>query len=254
MLLAHELIGRHDAPGLVLVHGITESRHSWAPLLSPLAADHLVLAVDLRGHGDSDHSDPYDPLTYAADVVETATALGIEHPLVVGHSLGGVVASAFAAIAPCAGVVNVDQPLRLADFKEGLMQLEPMLTGSDADFRTAIDLVFASMMGPLPEHEVRRIGALRRPDRDVVLGTWDSVLHQSADELDATVAALVGVITVPYLSLHGIDPGPDYAAWLTGLVPTASVEVWPDMGHYPHLVDPHRFLARLAEFEAQARA
>ena len=60
-------------------------------------------------------------------------------------------------------------------------------------------------------------------------------------------------ITVPYLSLHGMDPGPDYAAWLQNLVPTATVEVWPDMGHYLHLVDPGRFLARLAAFEVQVR-
>jgi pimeloyl-ACP methyl ester carboxylesterase len=58
---------------------------------------------------------------------------------------------------------------------------------------------------------------------------------------------------VPYLSLHGIDPGPDYAPWLQHLVPTAAIEVWPEMGHYLHLVDPQRFLTRLSEFEAQVR-
>ena len=253
MQLAHHLVGHHDAPPLVLIHGITENRHSWHPLVEPLAERHLVLTVDLRGHGDSDHSDPYDPLSYAGDVVETAQVLGLVDPLVVGHSLGGVVASAFAAIAPCVGVVNIDQPLRLAAFKAGLMQLEPMLTGSRDEFRTAIGMVFDSMVGPLPASEAARISALRDADQDVVLGTWHSVLHQSAEELDATVAALAGAIKVPYLSLHGIDPGDDYAPWLTHLVPTATVEVWPDMGHYPHLVDPARFLARLAEFEATVR-
>ena len=46
---------------------------------------------------------------------------------------------------------------------------------------------------------------------------------------------------LPYLAIHGIDPGPAYAAWLTGLIPTATVEVWEGLGHYPHLVDPDRF-------------
>ena len=254
MQLAHELIGHTHDPALVLIHGITESHRTWHPLLSALAKGRQVLAVDLRGHGDSDHSDPYDPITYATDVVETVNALGLKDPLVVGHSLGGVVASAYAAIAPCMGVVNIDQPLRLADFQAGLQQLAPMLKGHHGEFQQAIDMVFASMMGALPEHEVQRVSALRSPaDQKVVLGTWDAVLHATPEELDATVVALAGAITVPYLAIHGIDPGPGYAEWLTKLVPTATVEVWADLGHYPHLCEPQRFVRRLAEFEAQVR-
>ena len=253
MQLAHELIGHSSAPAVVLIHGITENHHTWHPLLHELAASHLVLAVDLRGHGDSDSSEPYDPLSYAGDVVATAARLGVHDPLVVGHSLGGVVATAFAALAPCVGVVNVDQPLRLAAFKDALMQLEPLLTGHRAEFEQAIDMVFAGMIGPLPAAEEARVHGLRRADQKVVLGTWDGVFHSSVAELDATVAALAGEVKVPYLSLHGIDPGPDYAPWLTSLIPTASVEVWPDHGHYPHLVDQPRFLHRVAAFEALVR-
>jgi pimeloyl-ACP methyl ester carboxylesterase len=254
MQLAHELIGRSGDPALVLIHGITENRRMWHPLLASLSGGREVLTVDLRGHGESDIEDPYDPITYATDVVETVQALGLERPLVIGHSLGGVVASAYAAIAPCVGVVNIDQPLRLAAFQEGLLQLEPMLTGSQEEFEAAIAMVFGAMNGPLPASEVERIEHLRgTPRQSVVLGTWDSVLHGTVEELDATVEALAGAITVPYLALHGIDPGPGYAEWLTGLVPSATVEVWADHGHYPHLVDPARFIARVAEFEAQVR-
>jgi pimeloyl-ACP methyl ester carboxylesterase len=57
-------------------------------------------------------------------------------------------------------------------------------------------------------------------------------------------------VTAPVLSLHGIDPGPDDIAWLTGLVPSVEVEVWADHGHDPHLVDPSRFLARVEAFLA----
>jgi pimeloyl-ACP methyl ester carboxylesterase len=250
MQLAHELVGRHDAAPLVLIHGITECHQSWGALVPRLAEDHLVLAVDLRGHGQSDVDEPYDPMSYAADVVETASALGLRGPLVIGHSLGGIVATAFAAQAPCLGVINVDQPLQLSAFKEGLMQLEPMLTGDPESFEAAIGMVFDGMRGALPQHEVDRIAALRRADQPVVLGTWDSVLHSSLDELDATVDALAGAVTVPYLSLHGIDPGPGYAEWLAHRIPSSTVEIWADMGHYPHLVDPDRFLRRVAEFEA----
>jgi pimeloyl-ACP methyl ester carboxylesterase len=254
MQLAHELIGHHDASPVVLIHGITECHQSWGALLPALAVDHLVLAVDLRGHGRSGFEDPYDPMSYAADVVDTAAALGMRRPLVIGHSLGGIVATAYAAQAACRGVINVDQPLQLSAFKDGLMQLEPMLTGDDEAFHTAIGLVFDSMRGALPQREADRIGALRRPNQAVVLGTWDAVLHSSIDELDATVDALAGAVTVPYLALHGIDPGPGYAEWLTARIPSATVEVWADMGHYPHLVDPDRFLQRVAAFEASLGA
>lgn len=253
MLLAHELTGAHEASALVLIHGITESRHTWRPLIGPLAATHRVLAVDLRGHGDSPVGDAYDPISYATDVAETVASVGLENPLVVGHSLGGVVASAYAAVASCCAVVNLDQPLRLSGFKEGLAQLEPLLKGDQASFSMAIDLLFGAMNGPLAADEVARVEASRRADQQVVLGTWASVFDSTVEELDATVAALAGAITVPYLALHGIDPGPGYADWLTGLVPTAVVEEWPDHGHYPQLVDPARFLARLAAFEATVR-
>ena len=254
MLLAHELIGQADDPALILIHGITDSRHMWHPLLHDLARHHLVLAVDLRGHGDSDNDSPYDPITYATDVVETAAALGVTDPLVIGHSLGGVVASAFAAIAPTVGVINVDQPLRLSAFKAGLAPLEPMLRGGRHEFEQAIQMVFGAMEGPLSEKEKARLQQHRHADQDVVLGTWASVFESTEEELDATVAALAAGITVPYLSLHGIDPGPDYAAWLQHLVPTATVELRPDLGHYVQLVEPQRFLDRVAAFEAQVRS
>lgn len=254
MLLAHELIGHAHDPAIVLIHGITDSRHAWHPLLHSLAAHHLVLAVDLRGHGESDSDVGYDPISYATDVVETASALGVNDALVVGHSLGGVVASAFAAIAPCRAVVNIDQSLRLSAFKAALEQLEPMLKGDDESFQQALEMMFNAMDGPLSASEQARLREHRRADQAVVLATWAAVFESTEAELDATVEALAGGITVPYLALHGIDPGPDYGPWLQHLVPTATVEVWPDMGHYLHLVDPARFLARLAEFEAQVGA
>src|SRR5215203_5233032 len=168
MHLAHERTG--SGPALILIHGITERHESWRPLIGPLAEQYEVVAVDLRGHGDSPTGDPYDPVTLATDVHETVTALGLVNPLVIGHSLGGVVASAYAAVARPRAVINVDQPLRLAAFKDALGQLEPMLRGDEASFRTAMDMIFESMWGPLPAAEIARIGALRDARQDVVLG------------------------------------------------------------------------------------
>ena len=46
-----------------------------------------------------------------------------------------------------------------------------------------------------------------------------------------------------------MDPGDDYPDWLTAIVPTSTVDIWLETGHYPHLTAPDRFLRRLAEFD-----
>ncbi len=249
---------RGAGPALVLVHGITESRHTWDPLIADLALDHLVLSVDLRGHGESSEGENYDPLALAGDVYRAVSTLATRYPslrspLLVGHSLGGVVVSAYAAAFECRGVVNIDQPLRLAAFQDQLRSVEPLLRGDQASFQGFISAMFSAMDGPLPEAERQRILRFRNPKQQVVLSIWSAVLESTVEELDSTVDALASAITVPYLSLHGIDPGPEYPGWLTSRIPTATVEVWPEHGHYPHLVDAGRFTARLREFERALR-
>ena len=255
MELKYQVTG--SGPLVVLVHGITESRETWKPLVAPIAGiGRTVLSLDLRGHGESAPGDVYDPITMAADVHETLVAAGLSgtdpSPLMIGHSMGGVVVSAYAAMFPVRGVVNIDQPLRLAGFKEGLSQLEPILKGDTESFTGAIDMLFQSMMGELTGAEAARVSALRRPRQAVVLGIWGTVFESSPQELDAQVEALTGNVTAPYHSLHGIDPGDDYTNWLVQAVPTASVEVWPGLGHYPHLVQQERFVDLVVGLDRQA--
>jgi pimeloyl-ACP methyl ester carboxylesterase len=235
---------------LVLVHGITESKASWDPFVEALTHDHRVMAVDLRGHGAATRVGPFDVVTMATDVVSEVTTAGFSpfDTLFIGHSLGGMVVSAIAAAGRCRAVVNVDQPLQLAAFQAGLQQLEPMLRGDPGAFQTAIAMVFDSMRGPLSATETARLESLRSPEQAVVLGIWDLVLTSPAADLVATVDAIVGAITVPYLALHGIDPGDDYVDWLRSAIGSATVEVWADHGHYPHLVDPKRFVQRVNSF------
>lgn len=248
MLLAHDVVGLADGPPLVLIHGITESRAAWDPLVDDLGSTYRLLLVDLRGHGASEVSGPYDPLTYAADVIETMADAEFTGAPVIGHSLGGIVASAVAAMGGTTAVINIDQSMRLSVFKALLAEVEPLLKGDEAEFAAAVELIFQAMVGPLPAAEVARIDGLRRARPDVVLGTWATVFDSTTEELDATVEALAATITVPYLALHGVDPGPGYGDWLGALVPTATVEVWDDHGHYPHLVDQARFTARVRAF------
>ena len=241
-----------DGRPVLLVHGITESAASWDPVTEELRSDHRVITMDLRGHGASSTADRYDLEAMAGDVIAVIGALDLEAQVdLVGHSLGGAVVSAVGAAAPVASVVDVDQSLQLGGFKAQLAEVE-LLLRDPATFQAVIDGIFAEMAGPkLGADEQTRVSALRRADQDVVLGVWELLFSMSEDEISEVVAAaLAGYAerTVPYLALFGIDPGPDYERWLTGFISGAEVDVWPDHGHYPHLVDPARFVARLEDF------
>ncbi len=240
--LAHDEQG--TGPLLVLVHGITENRHSWDPITADLAAGHRVLRVDLRGHGESPKADTYEVAELAADI----QALVDEPPLLVGHSMGGTVVTAYAAQFDVRGVMNLDQTLNLAPMQAGLLEQAELLRGPA--FPMVMDALFASLRGQVDDAGWQRLTELRRYDQDVVLGIWGVMLDTTPDELAAAVSAMTAGITAPYLALNGFDLGSDYPGWLAGQIPGAITETWDGVGHYPHLVRPADFLARLAAFEA----
>ena len=241
---------RGSGPAVVMVHGITENSGSWAEIPDVFAADFEVITVDLRGHGDSGRASDYGLAAMAGDVASVVSEAGVTRPHLLGHSLGGAVVSAVGAMVPTASVVNIDQKLSLGDFKSQLTVVEPMLRDPDS-FDAVVTALFDGMAGPLEESEKARLAALRRADQDVVLGAWQMIFEQPTEEIDAAVDAILAgyrASPVPYLSLFGTDPGADYPGWLKGEIPGASVEVWADHGHYPHLVDRARFIDRLREF------
>ncbi|MGZ4325975.1 MAG: alpha/beta fold hydrolase, partial [Solirubrobacteraceae bacterium] len=88
-------------PALVFVHGAACNRRFWSQQVPRFCAAHRVIAVDLRGHGESDApSERYTVRLFAEDLASTCTQLGIERPAVIGHSLGGLVALDFASAYP----------------------------------------------------------------------------------------------------------------------------------------------------------
>ena len=93
-----------DAPGdttFVLVHGFLDLAYGWHEVAPRLGAH--VIAPDLRGHGDSDWIGPggyYHYLDYVADLDEVIARLARGRVVVVGHSMGGGVASYWAASRP----------------------------------------------------------------------------------------------------------------------------------------------------------
>jgi pimeloyl-ACP methyl ester carboxylesterase len=236
---------------VVLVHGITESAASFDPVTRRLGSTNEVITLDLRGHGESGRADTYDLGAMAGDVATVIAAAGAERPHLVGHSLGGAVVTAAGSMLDVASVVDIDQSLQLDSFKAQLMPAESMLR-DPAQYQLVVDAMFEMMMGDkLAADEVARVNDLRHVDHEVVLGVWDLLLSEPVDQIAATVdAALSGYSgrDVPYLALFGLDPGAGYADWLRERIAGSTVEYWADHGHYPHLVDPDRFVERLHAF------
>ena len=97
---------------LLLLHGFGNDAHIWDDFAPEVAPYYRTLALDHRGHGDSawDAESRYDHDAMVADVERVTQALGIERLVLVGHSLGGRIATLFAGRHPerMAGLVLVD--------------------------------------------------------------------------------------------------------------------------------------------------
>ncbi len=101
-------------PGLVLVHGGAAHAQWWSFIAPLLTTQYHVIAVDLSGHGDSGRRPVYAFETWADEVMAcVADASMTERPILVGHSMGGIVTIAAASLygEQLAGAVVVDSPV-----------------------------------------------------------------------------------------------------------------------------------------------
>ena len=113
-------LASHDWPGegtpIVAIHGLSSNAMFYVGIAERLAGRRPLLAVDLRGRGDSDKpAEGYGMAAHADDVAAAMDAEGIERAVVVGHSMGAGVATVFAHRHPdrCAGVVLFDGGLQV---------------------------------------------------------------------------------------------------------------------------------------------
>ena len=93
---------------LLAIHGLTASSRAWLEVASRLPGP--VIAPDLRGRGGSPLPGPYGMAAHAADCVAVLDALGVDRAMVVGHSMGGFIASVLTHRSPArvARLVLVD--------------------------------------------------------------------------------------------------------------------------------------------------
>ncbi len=98
-LHAYEYGDPEGAP-VICLHGVTGHGQRFRKLGEERLAHRRVIALDLRGHGRSGQEPPWDVDAHVADVLETASALGVERADWVGFSYGGRVAASVAARSP----------------------------------------------------------------------------------------------------------------------------------------------------------
>ena len=78
-------------PNLVFIHGWCCDQSTWRDQIKAFAPKHRIIAVDLRGHGESDKPDQdYDIAGFADDMAWLIKEIGLDSPVLIGHSMGGV--------------------------------------------------------------------------------------------------------------------------------------------------------------------
>ena len=178
--LFYEERGTGDPP-VVLVHGWCCDRTYLAPQLEHLAAHHRTVAPDLLGHGQSDKPDqPYSIGRYADEVAWLCGTLGLEHPIVIGHSMGGGVSLELAARHPAVpgAIAMLDSTIIIPPDRRARMEsLLPALRGPD--YRQVMASFLDSFFQPFDDRGRREqiAAAMMSTPRHVVAGAWAGLLQ-----------------------------------------------------------------------------
>jgi non-heme chloroperoxidase len=237
---------------VIMLHGVTDSWHSFEPVLPHLPKSVRALALTQRGHGDADRpTTGYRTRDFAADVAAFMDALSLETAVILGHSLGSTNALRFA----------IDFPHRM----RGLI-----LVGAFAGYRRnpAIGEFWnssvATLADPIDAGFVREFqeSTLARPP---VPGMVDKAVQESL-KVPAHVwrAALAGCLEDDFVDGIAGIAAPTLVLWgdRDALIPRADQEifqariarcrlvVYPGGGHAPHWEDPVRIAADVSAFVA----
>lgn len=192
----------------VLLHGMADVARSLEPLADTLRDRYRVLLFDARGHGRSSHPGAYSVLHYVADLQALLGRLGLEQPILIGHSLGGHTVANHAGLFP-------DQA-RAVVLLEG-MGPPAQLAPSGAGARLAHSRSMVEALAATPHH---------RPQPDLEAAT--ARLTSAHPRLNPERARV--------LAADGTRPGPDGGLiwrhdertwhWVTSIDQVALEERW----------------------------
>lgn len=259
-----------EGPMLLLLHGVTRSGKDWEPLLPALTALGRVIALDQRGHGGSARGGSYLVTDYVDDVVRWMRDELAEPLIVIGHSLGAMVAAAVAAELPqlVRGIVLEDPPFhtmgnRIAGsvwHAQFIGMREAARRGGTVD---AITDALTEIRIPVSGVEFKRLGEIR--DRSSL--KWSAHCLSQLDPEVLTpviegrwlegydVVNILASIGCPTLLLQG-DPTAGGAlidadaASVVAALPSCQHVRFASCGHQLHRDRPQAVLQALQQFSA----
>jgi pimeloyl-ACP methyl ester carboxylesterase len=237
----------HGDPPIVFVHGWSCDQSYFAPQIDHFAQRHAIAALDLRGHGASGVPDPgtgvYDIETFADDVLAVSAAAGFDRPVVIGHSLGGVIALACAARpgAVRAAVMVDPGPILNAPIKAFIGQAADAIEGDvDGSWReTFVKGMF------LPTDTVRREEIIR--GMTALPPAVAAAAIRSIDRFDGTAA--FAAAAVPMLTIGSAFPS-DSAAEFRAACNNITVGQTVGAGHFNQLEVPEQVNVMIERFLA----
>jgi pimeloyl-ACP methyl ester carboxylesterase len=228
---------------VILVHGLGGDHTVWAAQLEELRKARRVVALDLRGYGQSD-PDPkgdYTIESFAADVAAVAERLAIPRYVLVGHSMGGPVVAACAASHPdrVAGVVFDDPAGDLSQIPK--KKTDEWLKGyAPETYEKFREEWFGSMLKTArPEVREKVLATLRQAPREVVASSAKSLFtYDPKPSLKA--------FTGPMLAINTPENNEPYS--LHKLQPAIKVVVIEGTSHWIMMDKPAEFNAAIEEF------
>ncbi|MDR3650949.1 MAG: alpha/beta hydrolase [Acidimicrobiales bacterium] len=266
--IAYDDSGGIERDALVLLHGLGSARSTWDPIIPALFNQRRVLAFDQRGHGESSHaSGTYTLEHYVPDAIAFCETVTTRPVVLVGHSLGGVVAASVACTRPdlVRGLLLEDPPLYRGE--PGEAEGNPFL----AVFALLHQLVsdMQARRAPLAEYEIVLrsapspngagsfadvLGVEGTRARARGLASLDPDVFLSAVDGSGLVGAQPGAaLQCPVLVLRADTAfGPaftaEHEARFRSANSRAEVEVIHGASHFIHDEQPERFLLKLHKF------
>jgi pimeloyl-ACP methyl ester carboxylesterase len=245
--------GNLGAPPILCVHGYTSSAQAFNALARRLRDRHHVVAPDVRGHGESgwSPSGAYQYENQVGDLAALVDKLGLARFTLVGTSMGGIIAMAYAGAHP-------DRLARLLindigpDVEVGSQRIAQMVGSRPDEFATLDDaMVYRRQMSPIvagrsPEDQRElALGVLRqRPDGRWIWKMDPEYVRQrvriGAPQRPALWPALQRV-TCPTLVVWGSDSdvlSESQARRMVAALPKGELVTVPGVGHAPTLVEP----------------
>jgi N-formylmaleamate deformylase len=249
-----------STPHLVLVHGITDDGLCWLPVAEVLSGEYDVIMVDLRGHGKSDAPEEgYDLVTMATELSGLITGLGLENPVVMGHSLGAVTAITLASLTP-------DLPLAIIlEDPPAFWRVHPS-SPEDADHRVEMRMWFNDLKRKTRDDLLEMARSENPVWSEAELGPWADSKHRFSLKITQLIdfqetvpldfPTLLGQITCPVLLItadpeRGAIVSDEDVAELQKSVPHLKRAHIPGAGHNIRREQFSRYMESLQAFLSQ---